>query len=66
MARVDDLKSKIQQLDREELSQFRTWFLDFMQDEWDRQIEADSLAGKLDFLIEKALVEEKARTTEPL
>jgi hypothetical protein len=33
---------------------------------WDRQIEADSKAGKLDRLIEKSLAEHEAGKSRPL
>jgi len=38
---------------------FRDWFAKFDADEWDRQIEADIQAGKLDKLAAKALSEHK-------
>jgi hypothetical protein len=30
------------------------WFEEFLADQWDRQIEADAAAGKLDHLAKKA------------
>ena len=38
------------------------WLQEKDWDEWDRQIEADSASGKLDFLITEA-IEEKAKGT---
>ena len=42
--------------------ELRQWFNNLDWTKWDRQIEADSRAGKLDFLISEALDEkEKGR-----
>jgi len=38
----------------------RQWFSERDWDQWDKQIETDSEAGKLDFLIKEAL-DEKAK-----
>ena len=45
---VEDLESAISQLSGEELARFSRWYEDFMADRWDRQIEADIKAGRLD------------------
>ena len=45
---VEDLESAISRLSAEELARFSAWFEDFMADRWDRQIEADINAGRLD------------------
>ena len=39
----------------EELAAFRKWFLAYDWEVWDRQLEQDVAAGKLDALAEKAL-----------
>jgi len=39
----------------EELAQFRAWFLEFDWAAWDRQIEVDVRAGRLDAFAEQAL-----------
>jgi len=49
-----------------ELAQFREWFLEFEADAWDRQMEQDAKAGKLDALANKALDDHKAGRTTPL
>jgi hypothetical protein len=41
----------------EELTKFRAWFVEFDHLLWDRQIEADSKAGKLDKLAAEALAD---------
>jgi hypothetical protein len=45
---VLELEQAISQLSPTELSQLSTWFEEFMADEWDKQIERDVAAGKLD------------------
>jgi hypothetical protein len=40
--------------------------LEFDQSRWDKQIEADSNAGKLDFLIDAALAEHQVGKTRDL
>jgi len=53
-------------LDSDSFSKLRTWFLEFDQRRWDEQLEADSHAGKLDFLINEALAEHHAGKSEEL
>lgn len=55
MSRIELVESEIQSMTREELAQFRTWFAEYEADLWDRQIEEDILAGKLDALADQAL-----------
>jgi hypothetical protein len=45
---VEELKAAVAQLPTEELNRFSRWFEEFLADEWDRRIEADILAGRLD------------------
>ena len=58
-SRVETLEKEIRELSRDELMTFRDWFVKFDADEWDRQIESDIQAGKLDKLAAKALSEHK-------
>lgn len=60
MTRVQELQMVIESLPREEYIRLRQWFLERDWEEWDKQIEVDSKAGKLDFLIKEAL-DEKTR-----
>jgi len=55
MARVQDIENQLRELSPAELTEFREWFVRFDAEEWDRQIEADVEAGKLDALAERAL-----------
>jgi hypothetical protein len=45
---VEELQSAVAQLPSEELDRFSQWFEEFLADQWDRRIEADILAGRLD------------------
>ncbi len=45
---IEELESAVAQLPSEKLAEFSKWFEEFMADQWDRQIEADILAGCLD------------------
>lgn len=55
MSRVEKVENEIESMSPEELAAFREWFARFDGDEWDRQIEADARAGKLDAMAEQAL-----------
>ena len=54
MSDLEELEHKIQNLPSEELSKFRAWFIEFDHLAWDKQIEADSKAGKLRGLASEA------------
>ena len=60
MTEIEQLGKRIQNLSPEQLARFRAWFIEFDAQVWDRQIEADLKAGKLDRLIEEARADYKA------
>ena len=60
MSEVEQIESRIKNLSPEELAKLRAWFVEFGAQGWDRQIEADSAAGKLDRFIENSMTEHKA------
>ncbi len=60
MSQVEMIEQRVKQLSPGELSAFRSWFIEFDAAEWDRQIEIDSEAGKLDRLMRSALEEHKS------
>jgi hypothetical protein len=66
MGKVENLEQQIQALSPEELVEFRAWFLEFDWAAWDRQIEGDVRAGKLDDLAAKALRDHQAGKTTRL
>lgn len=60
MSKVSKIKEAIDALPEEDFIQLRQWFSEKDWEKWDKQIEADLKAGKLDFLIKEAL-EEKGK-----
>ena len=60
MSRVENIENQIKELSQDELTALREWFADFDAEAWDRQIETDIIAGKLDTLAERALRDHEA------
>ena len=63
---VQEIESAVTRLSAEELSQFSQWFEEYAADQWDRQIEADSLAGRFDSAGQRADAEFAAGRCQPL
>jgi hypothetical protein len=55
MSTVKEIEAAIRKLSRKDLAALRDWLADYDADAWDRQIEKDAKAGKLDKLADKAL-----------
>lgn len=66
MSDVEQIERQIQSLDDEAFARLRQWFLEYAHARWDRQIEADAAAGRLDSLVDEALAEHRAGKTRPL
>ena len=66
MSTVQEIEEAIKALPREQFSQLWQWWDEYREAEWDRQIEADAQAGKLDRFIEEALEEHRQGKTRPL
>ena len=62
MSKVDELKTEIERLPREEFSELVRSLSEKDRERWDKEIEADSEAGKLDFLVREAF-DAKAKGT---
>ena len=60
MSELEEIEQRIRKLPPEDLAKFRRRFIEFDHLLWDRQIEADSKAGKLDKLAAEALADYKA------
>jgi hypothetical protein len=45
---VEELELVVSRLSSDELARFSGWFEEFLADQWDRKIEHDVLAGRLD------------------
>lgn len=65
-AEVEFLENRIEKLDVDSFSKLRDWFIELDNIRWDKQLETDSNAGKLDFLINAALAEHEAGKTTDL
>ncbi len=66
MTRVESLEREVEQLTPEELSAFRAWFVEHDWQVWDRQIEQDVAAGRLDRFAAEALAEFERGETKDL
>ena len=55
MSTLEQIENAVRQLSSKDLAAFRAWFAELDGDAWDRQIEEDMAAGRLDALAEEAL-----------
>jgi len=60
MLQVEIFEQPTAELDEASLSKHRDGFMEFDQTRWEQKLEADSNAGKLEFLIHAALAEHEA------
>jgi hypothetical protein len=63
---VEELQTIVAQLPAEDLDRFSAWFEAFLADQWDRRIEADIAAGRLDDAGHRADGDFEAGRTTPL
>ena len=54
MTTLLEIEAAIQQLPESEARQLSVWLQTYLEEKWDRQLEADVASGKLDKLIAKA------------
>jgi hypothetical protein len=54
MSTVEQIEKAVGLLSPEELAVFRAWFTEFDSGVWDRQLEEDVAAGRLDELADEA------------
>lgn len=66
MSRVEQIDHQIRDLSAGELAAFRAWFAEFDAGVWDRQLEDDAKAGRLDGLAERALHDHAAGRSRKL
>ncbi|MEW6235299.1 MAG: hypothetical protein AB1656_07930 [Candidatus Omnitrophota bacterium] len=57
MLTVEEIKTAIESLPDDDIAQLRKWFSEKDWENWDKEILADSQAGRLDFLANEALTE---------
>ena len=66
MSTLEEIQAAVAQLKAEDRDRFRRWFLEREADSWDREIETDVRAGKLEFLAEEALRDHRSGKTRKL
>jgi hypothetical protein len=59
---VQEIKRAIEQLPQEEFRNLSEWVLKRHNESWDRQMDEDAAAGRLDFLVAEADAARKAGT----
>jgi hypothetical protein len=65
MSTLEQIENAVRRLSPKDLADFRAWFAELDADAWDRQIEEDVAAGRLDALAEEALDDlRKGRCTD--
>jgi len=62
MSKVEELKTDIERLSSEEAAELFRWLSEREWENWDKEMEADSQAGRLDFLVRETR-QEKAKGT---
>lgn len=66
MTTVADITGAVKRLPKKDLARFRKWFAEYDAAVWDRQLRADSTAGKLDALVREAQRDHRAGRTKAL
>lgn len=66
MSTVKEIETAIQKLKPQEIHEVADWLQELREELWDKQIDADAKAGRLDKLAEKALEDYRAGRTKPL
>jgi hypothetical protein len=54
VSKIDQLKAEIEKLPSEEFTEIFRWLSEKDWERWDKEIEADSQSGRLDFLVREA------------
>ncbi len=65
MSTVQEIEAAIAELPKDEFWKLTDRLIARREDEWDRQIEADAKAGRLDFLFDEADAAREAGTCRP-
>jgi len=66
MTTLDEIEIAVARLPEDDLARFRHWFAEFDGQRWDKQIEEDVHAGRLDSLADQALQHLRAGRCKPL
>jgi hypothetical protein len=60
MGSVEEIEEAVLRLSPSEAAAFRKWFAEFDAEAWDRQVERDAAAGRLDALADSAIADLRA------
>jgi hypothetical protein len=66
MSTVEEITNAVKRLPKKDLTRFRRWFADYDAAIWDRQLEQDVAAGRLEKYAREALRDHKAGRTTAL
>ena len=66
MTKIEKLVRDVRALSETELVRFREWFAEFDAAAWDRQLDEDVQAGKLDAMADAALADHRAGRSRKL
>ena len=66
MTTVQEIEHAIEQLPGDQFSEIHAWIIEKDWELWDKQLQQDSVSGKLDFLVSEALQDAEAGHTRPL
>lgn len=66
MNSLPEIEAAIMQLSEGEIQHLSNWLQQYLNDAWDRQIEADAKSGRLDQLIQRAKLDIDANRVKPL
>ncbi len=63
---IESIELAIQKLEPVKLAEFRSWFAEYDETQWDAQIESDAASGKLDAMAAEALAEYESGKAQEL
>ena len=66
MVSIKSIEQAVEALPPSDLAEFRLWFAEFDAAAWDKQIEQDAAAGKLDALAAEALADYRVGSAKEL
>ena len=66
MTTIAEIQEAVRSLPEKELAAFSSWFDQYEEDRWDRQIERDQESGPLRSMMEKARADFEAGKCSPL
>ncbi|NEP83658.1 MAG: hypothetical protein F6K39_39350 [Okeania sp. SIO3B3] len=66
MTTIKEIQAAIQSLSPDDFTYLRKWMMELDWEQWNQEIKADSNSGKLDFLIDEALIEKAQNKLQEL